>query len=72
MSFLGNLFGKKEEPQTFGQQSEQSGFMGQMTGQPQEEKKPWWKFWGGNKPKPKKTKKTKTKKPKKQTKYKRH
>jgi len=47
------------------------------TGQPamqnvQEEKKPWWKVWGGKK-KPKKTKKTKkTKKPKKQTKYKRN
>ena len=37
-------------------------------GQPQE-KKPWWKVWGGKK-KPKKTKKTK--KPKKQTKYKRN
>ena len=39
-------------------------------GQPQE-KKPWWKVWGGKKkPKTKKTKKTK--KPKKQTKYKRN
>jgi hypothetical protein len=36
---------------------------------PQEEKKPWWKVWGGKK-KPKKTKKPK--KPKKQTKYKRN
>ena len=44
----------------------------QMNG-PQEEKKPWWKVWGGkNKPKPKTKKTKKTKKPKKQTKYKRH
>jgi len=72
MDFLGNLLGKKEEPKTFGQESdpgtpradEQSGIMGQMN------RLNPMKLFGSGRKKPKKTKKTK--KPKKQTKYKRN